>query len=184
MGEKENHATSRFEHAGGRLEDRLEWVHVLQAEEKDGGVERCRTQFRDSFQTSGISDQEVSVLAVPLASQRSQTRAGVHADVRGPGTRNVWRQHALTRPNVEYLLSRFRVEQFHDGGYGDFLVMLATALADPAVVPVSQRVPAGRCGGGGLRLRTSRRSSPSFATRAISWRPILVCHGAPPAHYR
>ena len=95
-------------------------------------------------QPSRVADQEARLAqpAVPSLRRGDQPGRGIHHRHSRAGVSQVRRQHALPAADVEDRLARLRLEEVQHGGDGELAVVRGAAVADPAVVPGRDALPA------------------------------------------
>jgi hypothetical protein len=147
-----------------RIEDPVQRVHVLDAQQEDGRIEGTRCEFRRNVQPTGVADREAALVAVPSPGGLDQARAGVDPDVRRPCRRDWRRKNALAAPHVEDPFAGPWSEQVEGSRDRDAPVIGAAVLADPSVVPAGDVLP-GSLSGRPARTRTGTARVPGHGRR-------------------
>ena len=99
-------------------------------------------QTNNTLQRPSIADGEASEVAVPPARSCDQPGTEIDAGVLSSALHNVRSEHSLARTDVENPLLGLRFEQVEDRRNGEGAMVLTTAIANPAVVPTGDSIPA------------------------------------------
>lgn len=137
-----------------RCRDQVEVRDVRDAQEKDRSVEACRPKRGDEVKPPGIADQEASHPRSPLPGSLDESRAYVDAGVLSTWPEDQRGKDALARADIEDVIAGSWREEIERRRDCEALVVGTPALADPAVVPARDVIPAG----------ISPRRSPSGTT--------------------
>ena len=132
----------------------LEVGNVGDAQQEDRGIEADGPKGRDEVESAGIADHEASRPRPALPGSLDERRACVDAGVAGTSLEDERGENTLAGTDIKKILPGSWVKELQSSRDRQALVVEAPALADPAVVPERDVIPA----------RISSRRSPSGTT--------------------
>jgi hypothetical protein len=141
MGHEDHDAARRPKRPDNRVQDRLQWVDVLDAQQEDARVVG-RPDNSEGRHSSDIANNEATQVAMASSGQGGQARTRVDPHIPGTGPRDIRSENALTRSDVEDGLAATRIEKLKRRGDSDGSVIVAAPASDPAVVPARNAIPA------------------------------------------
>src|SRR5690606_21408415 len=115
--------------------------HVFNAQQKHSSIKTAGAQRRNTMEMACIPAQK----AAPVSSSgnRNHLRADVYAGIARAAAGDVRSQHALPAPDIENLLTSLKFQQLQHCRNRKLTVVMAAICANPPIVPIRNRLPAG-----------------------------------------